>query len=61
MQANSKHILIAFWKLQNTYLAKHLGMLDSTHTKKLFIEYLKISLLSACINKIPTSHLLVQS
>ena len=28
---NSKNILIAFWNLYNTYLAKHLKMLDSTH------------------------------
>ena len=33
MQANSKHILIAFWDLQNTYPAKHFVILDSTHTK----------------------------
>ena len=29
----NKHNLIAFWNLQNTYLAKHLWMLDSTHKK----------------------------
>ena len=33
IQASSKHSLITFWNLQNTYLAKHLRMLDSTHTK----------------------------
>ena len=42
------------------YLAKHLQMLDSTHTKKLFIQYLKIAWLSAHIDKIPSSHLLFQ-
>ena len=30
---NSKNILIAFWNLQNTYLAKQLRMLDSTNKK----------------------------
>ena len=30
MKANSKHVLIAFWNLKNTSLAKHL---DSTQKK----------------------------
>ena len=60
IQANFKHILIAFWSLQNTYLAKHLWMLDSTH-KKLFTRYLKTTWLSACISEIPSCNLPVQS
>ena len=39
MQSNSKHILIAFWILQNTYLAKHFQMLDSTHKENFFTHY----------------------
>ena len=34
-------------------------MLDSTHKKKMFKQYLKIAWLSACINKIHSLHLLV--
>ena len=63
IQANSSLILIAFWDLQNTYLAKHLQMLDSTHStqQNIYAKYLKTAWLSARINKIPNSHLLVQS
>ena len=39
---------------------KHLQMLHSMQ-KKLFTQYLKITWLSVCINKIPNQHLLVQS
>ena len=39
MQSNSKHILIAFWILQNTYLAKHFQMLHSTHKENFFTHY----------------------
>ena len=41
MQSNSKHILIAFWILQNTYLAKHFQMPDSTH-KENFLHIMRI-------------------
>ena len=51
---------MAFGNLQNTYLAKHLWMLDSIQ-KKMFTQYLKITGLPAHINKIPSQHLLVQS
>ena len=61
MQAISKHIIIVSWNLQNIYLAKHLRMLDSTHKKTVFMQYLKIASLSARINKIPNTLLLVQS
>ena len=40
---------IAFWNLQNTYLAKHIQMPEST--KKFVYIVLKIIWLSARINK----------
>ena len=46
IQASSKHIPITFWNLQNTYLAKHLRMLDSAHAKivyTIFKDYMIIS------------------
>ena len=39
MQANSKHILLAFQTFQNTYLAKHLRLLDSAHTKIVYTRF----------------------
>ena len=42
-------------------LVTRLRMLDPTHKKKMLMQYLKIASLSARMNKIPNTLLLVQS